>query len=61
VAHDAGAFHQADDFGDALFVGVVAKIEADDDRGLRVSGRYSASFSPSEIGRDGTTVEMACL
>jgi hypothetical protein len=61
VAHHAGAFHQAHDLGDALFIRVVAEIEADDDRGLRVSGRYSDSFSPSEIGREGTTVEMACL
>jgi hypothetical protein len=61
VAHDASAFHQSHHLGDALFICVVAEIEADDDRGLRVCGRYSDSFSPSEIGRDGTTVEMACL
>jgi hypothetical protein len=61
VAADSRAFHQTHNLGDAFLVSVVAEIEADDDRGLRVSGRYSASFSPSEIGRDGTTVEMACL
>ena len=77
-SHDSGALHQADDFRDAFLMGVVAEVQAHDDRRLRVEGggmaicggavqrnlrdAYSASFSvPRLIGREGTTVEMACL
>jgi hypothetical protein len=69
MAAHPGALHQAHHFFDAFFIAVVAEIQADDDGGLRVSSlagavlqNYSASFSaPRLIGRDGTTVEMACL
>jgi hypothetical protein len=38
MALHAGAFHQAHDLLDAIFVMVVAEIEADDDCRLGISG-----------------------
>ena len=56
---DARALDEANDFFDGLPVAVLAEIEADDDRCLRV---YSGSLSaPRLMGRAGTTVEIACL
>jgi hypothetical protein len=70
MAHHARALHEAHHLLDAFLIAVVAEVEAHDDCRLRVGGplgtvqrgSYSASLSaPRLIGRDGTTVEMACL
>jgi hypothetical protein len=42
VTHHPGAFDQAHHLGDALFVGGVAEIEADDDRRAGVGGLGAA-------------------
>src|SRR5690606_33987121 len=69
----ARARHQAHDLLDALRVVGVAEIQANDDGRQGIGGwggsvqrslpsRYSASLSPPRVmGREGTTVEMACL
>src|SRR5688572_3152273 len=70
VPRHPGALHQAHDFFNALRVAGVAEVEAYDDRRPRVGGLggalqqtyASGSLSaPRLIGRDGTTVEIACL
>jgi hypothetical protein len=70
---DPRAVNQANDLFDALLVLGVAEIQAYDDGRLRIGGgggtvqlepslHYSASLSvPRLTGREGTTVEMACL
>jgi hypothetical protein len=69
VTRDPGALHQAHGLLYAFVVMLVCEIQANDDRRLGVGSlvrpiqqAYSGSLSaPRLMGRDGTTVEMACL